>query len=65
MNIPRFSGDTDTKDIIHPWDLKAAEKRPDFEFVEFSDGGSTIEFMVEPRRWATIVSGFLDSVETK
>lgn len=56
---------TDTKDIIHPWDLKVAKKRPDFEFVEFSDGGSTLEFMMQPRRWATIVTGFLDSIETK
>lgn len=54
---------TDTNDIIHPWDIQAAERRPDFKYVEFSDGGSTIDFMLEPKRWATIANDFMNSID--
>ena len=54
---------TDLKDIIHPWDVRVSKMRPDFKYVEFSEGGSTLEFMVEPKRWATIVADFLTTID--
>ncbi len=54
---------SDVGDAIHYIDLRVAELRPDFKYVEFSKGGSTIEFMVEPKRWATIVADFLATID--
>jgi pimeloyl-ACP methyl ester carboxylesterase len=46
---------TDTGDPIHVMDKRLAGLRPDFKYVEFSNG-DLLEFMAEPKRWATIVA---------
>ena len=46
---------TDTGDPIHVMDKRLAGLRPDFTYVEFSNG-DLLEFMAEPKRWATIVA---------
>ncbi len=53
---------TDLGDAIHEMDLRAAEVRPDFEYQVFSEGGSTVEFMIEPERWANIAAEFISSL---
>lgn len=44
---------TDTNDPVNAMDKRLAGLRPDFKYVEFSQGGS-LEFMAEPERWANI-----------
>lgn len=44
---------TDTKDPVNVMDKRLAALRPDFKYVEFSQGGS-LESMAQPDRWATI-----------
>lgn len=48
---------SDSGDSLHPYDLKAAVLRPDFEYRLFSDGDD-VSLMVEPDRWAELASGF-------
>lgn len=53
---------TDLGDLIHEMDLRTAEVRPDFQYKVFSEGGSTVEFMIEPERWAEIAAEFISSL---
>ena len=46
---------TDTKDPVNVMDKRLAGLRPDFKYVEFSNG-DLLEFMADPQRWATIVA---------
>ena len=54
---------TDLGDLIHEMDLRAAKVRPDFQYKVFSEGGSTVEFMIQPERWAEIAAEFIASLE--
>jgi len=53
---------SDLQDSIHYMDLRTAEARPDFKYVEFSKG-NLLEFMAEPRRWATLAAEFMSTIE--
>lgn len=44
---------TDTQDAVHVTDKRLHEMRPDFDYLEFSDG-DLYEFMTQPDRWADI-----------
>jgi pimeloyl-ACP methyl ester carboxylesterase len=46
---------SDTEDPVNVMDKRLAGLRPDFKYVEFSDG-NLFEFMAEPQRWAKIVA---------
>ncbi len=46
---------SDTGDAINKMDKRLATARPDFKYVEFSNG-NTLEFMTDPIRWANIYS---------
>ncbi|HPF27662.1 MAG TPA: alpha/beta hydrolase [Steroidobacteraceae bacterium] len=46
---------TDTKDPVNVMDKRLAGLRPDFEYVEFSNG-DLLEFMADPQRWAKVVA---------
>ncbi len=48
---------SDTADSLHPIDKRVAKMRPDFEYLEFSQG-SIFAFMAEPKRWARIAADF-------
>ena len=48
---------TDLEDSVHHIDVRAAKKRPDFKYVEFSDG-NLLEFMAQPEKWARIAVEF-------
>ena len=54
---------TDLGDAIHEMDLRAAKVRPDFQYKVFSEGGSTVEFMMQPERWAEIAAEFIASLQ--
>ncbi|MDG2319531.1 MAG: alpha/beta hydrolase [Rhodospirillaceae bacterium] len=54
---------SDANDSLHPIDLRVAEMRPDFEYVEFSQG-SIFAFMTEPKRWAKIAAEYKSKIET-
>jgi len=53
---------SDLQDGIHFMDLRTAEVRPDFKYVEFSKG-DLLEFMAEPKRWATFAVDFMSTLE--
>ena len=56
---------TDLKDPVNVMDKRVAfTHRPDFKYVEFSQG-DLLEFMAEPKRWAEIVADFMKSVEAQ
>jgi pimeloyl-ACP methyl ester carboxylesterase len=44
---------SDTSDPVNKMDKRLAGLRPDFKYVEFSNG-DLLEFMAEPKRWADI-----------
>lgn len=46
---------SDTRDAVNDMDKRLASLRPDFKYVEFSNG-DLFEFMAEPQRWAEIVA---------
>lgn len=45
---------SDTGDAVNPIDKEVAALRPDFKYVEFSNG-NFMQFMAEPKRWAHLV----------
>lgn len=49
---------SDTGDEVNPIDKEVARLRPDFKYVEFSNG-NFMEFMTQPRKWADIVDDWL------
>jgi len=53
---------SDATDSLHPIDLRVAKMRPDFEYLEFSQG-SIFAFMTEPRRWARVAADFKTRIE--
>jgi pimeloyl-ACP methyl ester carboxylesterase len=52
---------SDAKDSIHHIDLRVAKHRPDFKYVEFSQG-DLLQFMAEPKRWADIAAEFMNGL---
>lgn len=55
---------SDTGDAVNPIDKEVAKLRPDFEYVEFSDG-NFMEFMAQPKKWADIVDAWMkDNVKS-
>jgi pimeloyl-ACP methyl ester carboxylesterase len=46
---------SDTADPVNKMDKRLAAARPDFKYVEFSNG-DLFEFMADPKRWARIVA---------
>ena len=53
---------TDTEDDVHYIDVRASKMRPDFKYVEFSDG-NLLEFMAQPEKWAKIAAEFAGDIE--
>ncbi|MCB2106649.1 MAG: alpha/beta hydrolase [Rhodobacteraceae bacterium] len=53
---------TDTEDSVHYIDERVSKMRPDFKYVEFSNG-NLLQFMAEPDRWAKIAAEFAASLE--
>jgi pimeloyl-ACP methyl ester carboxylesterase len=53
---------TDLKDDVHYIDVRAAELRPDFKYVEFSEG-NILEMMAQPKKWAAIAKEFADEIK--
>ncbi|MCU0757674.1 MAG: alpha/beta hydrolase [Steroidobacteraceae bacterium] len=53
---------SDTGDEVNPIDKEVARLRPDFEYVEFSNG-NFMEFMTQPRKWALIVDAWLKRID--
>jgi pimeloyl-ACP methyl ester carboxylesterase len=53
---------TDTEDEVHYIDVRVSKMRPDFKYVEFSDG-NLLELMAQPKRWAAIAAEFADGIE--
>jgi pimeloyl-ACP methyl ester carboxylesterase len=49
---------SDTGDAVNPIDKEVARLRPDFKYVEFSNG-NFMEFMAQPRKWADIADGWM------
>ncbi len=49
---------SDTQDPVNVMDKRVAGYRPDFKYVEFSNG-NLFEFMAEPQRWATLVAAWM------
>lgn len=49
---------SDTGDAINPVDKSVVALRPDFKYVEFSNG-NFMEFMTQPQKWADISSEWL------
>jgi pimeloyl-ACP methyl ester carboxylesterase len=49
---------SDTGDEVNPIDKEVAKLRPDFKYVEFSNG-NFMEFMTQPKKWADIVDAWL------
>ena len=55
---------SDLQDANHELDLIAVELKPDFEYVEFSKSGAW-ELMAQPRRWARIVTDFMERAKNQ
>jgi len=53
---------TDTEDDVHYIDVRVSKMRPDFKYMEFSDG-NLLELMAQPQRWAKIAAEFADGIE--
>ena len=49
---------SDTDDAVNPIDKEVAKLRPDFKYVEFSNG-NFMEFMTQPKKWADIVDEWI------
>jgi pimeloyl-ACP methyl ester carboxylesterase len=49
---------SDTGDAVNPIDKEVARLRPDFKYVEFSNG-NFMEFMTKPGKWADIVDEWM------
>jgi pimeloyl-ACP methyl ester carboxylesterase len=49
---------SDTGDEVNPIDKEVARLRPDFKYVEFSNG-NFMEFMTQPRKWADLVDAWI------
>ena len=49
---------SDTGDEINAIDKTVAKLRPDFQYVEFSNG-NFMEFMTQPQKWADIVDAWM------
>ena len=49
---------SDTKDPVNKQDKRVAGLRPDWKYVEFSNG-DLFQFMAEPKRWAKIAAEFV------
>ena len=48
---------TDTEDNVHYIDVRVSKIRPDFKYRVFSEG-NLLEFMAQPKRWASIAAEF-------
>lgn len=55
---------SDTGDEVHPIDMEVAKLRPDFKYVEFSNG-NFMEFMTQPKKWVDIVDAWLKATVKK
>lgn len=55
---------TDLEDSVHYIDVRAAKMRPDFKYVEFSDG-NLLEFMAQPEKWARVAADFAAEIKQK
>lgn len=53
---------SDTEDEVHYIDVRVAKMRPDFKYVEFSDG-NLLELMAQPQRWAQIAAEFSAEID--
>ncbi|MBM3514122.1 MAG: alpha/beta hydrolase [Alphaproteobacteria bacterium] len=51
---------SDTGDSINAIDKEVAKLRPEFKYVEFSNG-NFMEFMAQPKKWASIVDEWMKS----
>lgn len=51
---------SDTGDAVNPIDKEVAKLRPDFKYVEFSNG-NFMEFMAQPKKWASLVDEWMKS----
>jgi pimeloyl-ACP methyl ester carboxylesterase len=61
INVPGMIM-TDTEDSVHYIDVRVSKMRPDFKYVEFSDG-NLLEFMAQPQKWAKIAAEFSNGIE--
>ncbi len=61
INVPGMIM-TDTEDDVHYIDVRVSKMRPDFKYVEFSDG-NLLEMMAQPVKWAKIASQFADEIK--
>lgn len=55
---------TDASDPVHVTDERLHKMRPDFDYVQFSEG-DLFEFMTQPERWADIYSQWREKVLRK
>ncbi len=56
---------SDLEDPVNVMDLRVTNQhRPDFKYIEFSKG-DLLQFMAEPKRWASIVADFMKAVEAQ
>lgn len=53
---------SDVNDAVHAMDLRGAKARPDWKYVEFSNG-NLLQFMAEPKRWAGIAAEFMKTIK--
>ena len=55
---------TDTEDDVHYIDIRVSKIRPDFKYHVFSEG-NLLEFMAQPKRWATIAAEFSKEIQKR
>lgn len=55
---------SDTGDPVNKMDKRLAAARPDFKYVEFSNGNE-LEFMTDPNRWASVYATWRAQVVKK
>jgi pimeloyl-ACP methyl ester carboxylesterase len=53
---------TDVHDVIHDLDQRAAKMRPDFKYVQLTNG-DTAALMNEPKRWAAVTAEWVRSLK--
>lgn len=53
---------TDIEDDVHYIDVRVAKMRPDFKYMEFSDG-NLLELMAQPKKWAQIAADFAAEIK--
>ena len=61
INVPGMIM-TDLEDSVHYIDVRAAKMRPDFKYVEFSEG-NLLEFMAQPEKWARVAAEFAREIK--